>query len=109
MLLYCLPLLFNVLHRGGSSCFGCYSVYHYCAWFDRGAVHVNAGVLSIITVQSLIEDWFMLWLLYCLPLLFKDRQRSGSCCDSYIVYRYSFRSDRGVVHFVVVILSTITF
>ena len=49
----------------------------------------------------------MLLLLYCLPLLFKVLQRSRSCCCCYIVYHYSFRFDRGLVH-VVVILSTIT-
>ena len=48
----------------------------------------------------------MLLLLYCIPLLFKVLQRSGSCC-SYIVYQYRLRFDRGVFH-VVVILSTIT-
>ena len=70
----------------------------------------------------------MLWSLYCLPLLFKVLQRSGSCCGwlyclpllfkvlqkngsicgRYIVYHYCSRFDRGVVHVVVVILSTIT-
>ena len=47
-----------------------------------------AVILSTITVLGLTEELFMLLLLYCLPLLFKD--------------------DRGVVHVVVVILSTIT-
>ena len=53
------------------------------------------------------EEWFvLLWWLYCLPLLFKVLQRSGSrCC--YIVYYYCFRFKKGAVH-VVVILSTIT-
>jgi hypothetical protein len=50
----------------------------------------------------------MLWLLYCLPLLFKVWQRSGSCSGCYIVYHYCLRFDRGVVHVMVVILSTIT-
>jgi len=50
----------------------------------------------------------MLLLLYCQPLLFKVLQRSGSCCYFYIVYQYCLRFDRGVVHDVVVILSTIT-
>jgi hypothetical protein len=70
----------------------------------------------------------MLWLLYCLPLLFKILQRSGSCCGwlyclpllfkilqknssscgCYIVYHYCLSFDRGVVHVVVVILSAIT-
>ena len=49
----------------------------------------------------------MLWWLYCLPLLFKVLQRSGSCCGSYIIYHYCLRFDSGVVH-VTVILSTIT-
>jgi hypothetical protein len=50
----------------------------------------------------------MLWLLYCLPLLFKIWQRSGSRCCCYIFYHYCLRFDKGVVHVVVVILSTIT-
>jgi hypothetical protein len=70
----------------------------------------------------------MLWLLYCLPLLFKVLQRSGSCCGwlyclpllfevlqkngsscgSYIVYHYCLSFERGVVHVVVVILYVIT-
>jgi hypothetical protein len=50
----------------------------------------------------------MLLLSYCLPLLFKVWQRSGSCCGSYIVFRYCLKFDRGVVHVVVVILSTFT-
>ena len=50
--------------------------------------HVVAGILSTITVYSLTDEWFLLWLLFCLPLLFK-------------VYT-------GVVHVVVAILSTIT-
>ena len=49
----------------------------------------------------------MLLLLYCIPLLFKVLQRSGSrCC--YIVYYYCLRFDKGVVRVVVVILSIIT-
>ena len=32
----------------------------------------------------------------------------GSYCGCYIVYQYGLRFDRGVVHVVVVILSTIT-
>ena len=44
-------------------------------------------------------------LLYCLQLLFKVLQRSGSCC--FIVYHYYFRFDSGVVH-VVVILSIVS-
>ena len=69
-------------------------------------VHVFV-ILFTITVYGLTEEWFMLLLLYWLPLLFKLRQRSGSCCDCYIVYKYPLRFDRGVVH-VDVILSTIT-
>jgi hypothetical protein len=65
-------------------------------------------MLSTIAVCGLIEEWFMLWLLYCLPLLFKVWQRSGSYCGSYIVYHCCLRIDRRVVHVVVVILSTIT-
>jgi hypothetical protein len=46
-------------------------------------------------------------LLYCLPLVLKILQRSGSCCCCcYIVEYYCFRFDKGVVH-VVVILSNI--
>jgi hypothetical protein len=39
MLLYCLPLLFNISQLSGS-CYCCYIVYHYCFMFDRGRVHV---------------------------------------------------------------------
>ena len=46
-------------------------------------------------------------LLYCLPLVLKILQRSGSCCCCYIVEYYCFRFDKGVVH-IVVILSNIT-
>ena len=52
------------------------------------------------------EGWFML-LLYCLPLLFKIWQRSGSCC-CYIVYHYCLRFHREVDQVMVVTLSTIT-
>jgi hypothetical protein len=48
----------------------------------------------------------MLLLLYCLPLLFKVSQRIGSRCVCYNVYHYCLWFDRGVVHFVVAILST---
>jgi hypothetical protein len=84
--------------------------------------------LYIITFKGLIEEWFMLLLLYCLSLLFKVWERSGSyCCFivyhscfmfdrgvvhvvvvGYMVYHYSFRFDRGVGDVDVVILSTIT-
>ena len=50
-------------------------------------VHFVVVILSTFTVLGLTEEWFMLLLLYCRPLL--------------IMF------DRGVVH-VVVILSTIT-
>ena len=49
----------------------------------------------------------MLLLLYYLLLLFKVLQSSGSC-GCYIVYHCCLRFDRGVVHVVVGILSTIT-
>ena len=42
----------------------------------------------------------MLWLLYCLPLLFKVAQKAGSCCGCYIVYHYCLRFERGMVHVV---------
>ena len=140
-LLYCLPLLSKVLQRSGSCCC-CYSVYHCCLMFDRGVVHVVAGyivyhfrlrfdrgvvhvvvILSTFTVLGLKEKWLMLLLLYCIPLLFKVWQRSGSCCCwlycppfvfkvwqgngcccCYIVYHYCFRFDRGVAHVVVVVI-----
>jgi hypothetical protein len=115
-LLYCLPLLCKVWQRSGSCCC-CYIVYHYCLRIDRGVVHVtvgyivyyfclrfNRGVINVvvvilftITVLDLTEEWFMS-LLYCLPLLFKVWQRSGSCCCCYIVYHYCLGIDRGVVH-----------
>jgi sugar phosphate permease len=69
-------------------------------------VHVDV-ILSTITVSGFTEEWFML-VLYYVPLHFKVLQRSGSCCCCYIVYHYCSRFDRGVVHVVVVILSTIT-
>ena len=45
-------------------------VYHYCLRFDRGVVHVIVVILSTITVYGLTDEWFMLWLLYCLTFLF---------------------------------------
>jgi len=73
-------------------------------------VHVVVVILSTITAYGLIEEWFTLWLLYCLPLLFNDLQMGGSCCcGCYNVYLYCSWFDRGVVHVVVVILSTIAF
>jgi hypothetical protein len=106
-LLYCLPLLLKGWQRRGSCCC-CYIVYHYWLRFDRGVIHVVVVViLSTITVWGLTEDWFMLFL-YCISLLFKVWQRSCSCYCYYIVYHYCLRFDRGEVHVVVVILSTIT-
>jgi hypothetical protein len=105
-LLYCLPLLLKGWQRRGSCCC-CYIVYHYWLRFDRGVVHVVVDILSTITVEGLTEEWFMLLLLYCLPLLFEVWQRIDSCC-CYIVYHYSLRFDRGVVHVIAIILSTIT-
>jgi hypothetical protein len=145
-LLYCLPLLLKVWQRSGSCCFcyviynyclrfdrgvvhvvlGGYSIYHYSLMFDRGVVHVVVFILSTITVLGMTEEWFILFLLYCLPLLFNVWQRSGSCCfgclpllfkvwqrsgscfSCYIVYHYCSMFNRGVVHIVVVLLSTIT-
>jgi hypothetical protein len=49
----------------------------------------------------------MLLLLYCLPLLFKVSQRSGSRFVFYIVYHYCLRFERGMID-VVVIFSAIT-
>jgi hypothetical protein len=73
---------------------------------DWGEVHVVV-TLSTITIYGFTEEWVMLFLL-CLPLLFKFWQRSGSCCCCYVFYHYCLMFDRGVVHVVVVILSTIT-
>jgi hypothetical protein len=103
-LLYFLPLLFKVWQRIGSCC--CYIVYYYCLRFDRGVVLVVVLILSTISVLVLTEEWFILLFLYCLPLLFKVWQRSGSC-SWYIVYHYCFRFDREMVYVVDVILSTI--
>jgi hypothetical protein len=107
LLLYCIPLLFMVWQRRGS-CGRCYNFYQYHLRFDREVFHVEVLILCTITVYGLTEEWFMLWLLYCLPLLFMVWQRSDSCCCCYIFYHYCFRFDRGVVHVVVVIFSTIT-
>ena len=89
LLLFCLPLLSKVLQRSGSCCC-CYIVYHCGLMFDRGVAHVVAGynvynfclrldrgvvhvvfILSTVTVLYLKEEWLMLLLLYCIPLLFK--------------------------------------
>ena len=105
LLLYCLSLLFSVLQRCGSCCCGWLYCLPLLFNFDRGVVHVVVVILSTITVYCLTEEWLML-LSYCLPLLFKF-DRSGSCC-CYIVYHYCLRFDRGVVHVVFVILSSIT-
>ena len=69
-------------------------------------VHVVVVIMSTITVYGLTEEWFILWLLYCLPLLLSVSKRNGSRCGCYIVYHYCLWFDRGVVHVVVVILST---
>jgi hypothetical protein len=69
LLLYCLPLLFKVLHRSGSCCC-CYIAYHYCLRFYRGVLHVLLVILSTITLDGSTEEWFMLLFLYCLTLLF---------------------------------------
>ena len=50
--------------------------------------HIAVVMLSTITLLGLAEEWFM--------------------CYFYIVYHYSLRFERGVVHVLVVILSTIT-
>jgi hypothetical protein len=34
-------------------------------------VHVVVTILSTITVKGLTEEWFMMWLIYCISLLFK--------------------------------------
>jgi hypothetical protein len=105
-LIYCLPLLFKIWQSSGSCC-GCYIVYHYCLRFHREVVQVVVVIMSTITVYGLTEEWFMLWLLYCLPLLFMVWQRNGSCSCFYIVYHYCLKFDRRVIR-VVVLLSTIT-
>jgi hypothetical protein len=56
----------------------------------------------------LTDEWFVFLLLYCLPLLFKVWQMSGSCCCCYIVYHYSLRFDRWVIRVFVVILSIVS-
>jgi len=66
------------------------------------------AIFSTGTVLGLTEEWFMLFLLYCLPLLFKVWQRSGSCCCCYVVYYCCLWFDRGLVDVLVSILSTIT-
>ena len=112
LLLYCIPLLLKVWMKSGP-CFGCYIIYQYCLWFDRGEVHVVVVLSTIIvmlstnTFQGLTEEWFVLWLLYCLPFVLKVWRSSGSCCGCCIIYHYCLRFDRGVVCVGVVILSTI--
>ena len=105
LMLYCLPLMFKVWQKNGSCCY--YIVYHYCFRFDRREVHVVVVILTIIAVEDLTEEWFMLLMLYCLPLLFKVWQRSGSCCGCYIVCHYCLMFDRVVFHVVFAILSAI--
>ena len=42
-----------------------------CSRFDRREIHVVVvAILSTITVLGLTKEWFMLLILYCLPLLF---------------------------------------
>jgi hypothetical protein len=105
--LYCLPLLLKDWQKSGSCCC-CYIVYHYYLRLERGEVNVVVVILSTIAVCGLIEKWFILSLLYFLPLLFKVWQKGGSCCCCHIVYYYSLTFGRSVVHVVVLILSTIT-
>jgi hypothetical protein len=69
---------------------------------DRGVIHVVFVMLSTITILGLTEEWFILLLLYCLPLLRKVLQRNSSCFGCYVVYHYCLRFDRGVVHVVLV-------
>ena len=88
-LLYCIPLLFQVLQRNDLFGSGGYIVYHYCLQFDRGVVHLLVGY----TVHH-----------YCLR--FGREMVHVVVC--YIVYNYCLRFDRGVVNVVVVIMSTIT-
>jgi hypothetical protein len=108
LLLYCLPLLFEVWQRGVSRCCCCcYIVYHCCLRFDRVVVHAVV-IFSTIAVLGLTDELFMLWLLYCLPLLFKVWQKAGSCCGCFIVYHYCLRFVRKRVHVVVFIFSIIT-
>jgi hypothetical protein len=115
---YCL-----MFHRSGSCCC-CYIVYNYCLRIERWVIHVTVGyivyyfclrfdrgvvhvvILSIITVLGLTEEWFMLLMLYCLPLLIKVCQMSGSCCCFYIIYYCCLRFGRREFHVVVVIFST---
>jgi hypothetical protein len=86
-----------------------YSINRYCLMFHRGVVHVVVVILSTITVYGLTEEWLILLLFCCLPLLFtfeKGVVHVVLTCS--IVYHYCFRFDRGVVHVVVVILPIIT-
>jgi hypothetical protein len=46
-------------------------VYHYGFRFDRGGLQVVVVILTTIPVYGLTEEWFILYLLYCVPLLFK--------------------------------------
>ena len=101
-LLYCTPLLFKVLQGNDLYGSGGYIVYHYCLRFDRGGVHNVVVILPAITVLGLTEGWFMLWLLYCISLLFRVLQRNDLFGNGgYIVYHCCLRFDRGVVHLVV--------
>jgi hypothetical protein len=53
-LLYCCPLLFNVLQRSGSYCCGCYIDDHFCLIFDRGVVH-------IVVAGYIIDHYFLMF------------------------------------------------
>ena len=64
-------------------------------------------IMSTITAYGLTEEWFMLfWLAVLSNIAVLGLTVSGSCCG-YSFYHYCSRFDRGVVHVVVVILSTI--
>jgi hypothetical protein len=58
-------------------------------------------LLLLYCLTLLFKDWQRSgsccrgWLC-CLPLLFKVSQRSGSCCCCYIVYHYCLRFHRVV-------------
>jgi hypothetical protein len=100
LLLYFLPLLFKVWQRSGSCC--CYIVYHYCLRFHIWVVQVVVVILSTITVLGLTKESFVLWLLYCLPLMLNVLPRNGLYCrGGYSVYHYYLMFYRGVAHVLV--------
>jgi hypothetical protein len=58
--------------RGVVHLVGGYIVYHYYLRFDRGVVHVVVGYIVYHYCLRFDRGRFMLlWLLYCLSLLFK--------------------------------------